>query len=151
MVALRLPKPLILLACKEKQQHTIEDFQREIADLKVQLFEREETESQQQHTSPERQELLLRLEHELDFLNSEMSVLQNIKSEQRSDEVELGAVVVTNQRIFYISTSIERIDVEGQAVIGISVKAPIYQAMRGKKAGESFTYGGVRFDILEVY
>jgi hypothetical protein len=151
MVALRISKAQILQACVEKQQRTIDDFLKEIAELKVQLFEREETESQQQRTSPERQELLLRMEHELAFLNSEMAVLRQINSNLELDEVELGAVVVTNQRTFFISTSIERIEVEGQSVIGISVKAPIYRAMREKKAGQSFLYGGVRFDILEVY
>ncbi len=151
MVALRLSKALIIEACIAKQQQTIEDFQREIAELKIQLYERDETESQEQRPSPERQELKLRMEHELEFLNYEMSVLRQLKADEESEEVELGAVVVTNQRTFFISTSIERIEVEGQSVIGISVKAPIYRAMREKKAGQSFLYGGVRFDILEVY
>lgn len=90
MVALRISKAQILQACVEKQQRTIDDFLKEIAELKVQLFEREETESQQQRTSPERQELLLRMEHELAFLNSEMAVLRQINSNLELDEVELG-------------------------------------------------------------
>lgn len=151
MIAFRLSKAKILQACVQKQERTIEDFERGIAELKTQLYSQEEIESQEHRPSPERRELLLRMEHELVFLNYEMAVLSQIEAEKPLDVVDLGAVVVTNQRTFFISTSLERVEIEGRTVIGISQKAPIYQVMKGKKAGESFDYGGVRFAILEVY
>lgn len=151
MIALHLSKPQILQACIQKQERTIEDFERGIAELKNQLCSQEESESQEHRPSPERRELLLRMEHELAFLNYEMAVLRQIEEDKSLDVVDMGAVVVTNQRTFFISASIERVEIEGLTVIGISQKAPIYQVMKGKKAGESFDYGGVRFEILEVY
>lgn len=151
MIALHLSKPQILQACIQKQERTIEDFERGIAELKNQLSSQEESESQEHRSSPERRELFLRMEHELAFLNYEMAVLRQIEEDKSLDVVDMGAVVVTNQRTFFISASIERVEIEGLTVIGISQKAPIYQVMKGKKAGESFDYGGVRFEILEVY
>lgn len=151
MIALHLSKPQILQACIQKQERTIEDFERGIAELKNQLSSQEESESQEHRPSPERRELFLRMEHELAFLNYEMAVLRQIEEDKSLDAVDMGAVVVTNQRTFFISASIERVEIEGLTVIGISQKAPIYQVMKGKKAGESFDYGGVRFEILEVY
>lgn len=151
MIALHLSKPQILQACIQKQERTIEDFERGISELKNQLCSQEESESQEHRPSPEQRELLLRMEHELAFLNYEMAVLRQIEEDKSLDVVDLGAVVVTNQRTFFISASIERVEIEGLTVIGISQKAPIYQVMKGKKAGESFDYGGVRFEILEVY
>ena len=151
MIALHLSKPQILQACIQKQERIIEDFERGIAELKNQLSSQEESESQEHRPSPERRELFLRMEHELAFLNYEMAVLRHIEEDKSLDVVDLGAVVVTNHRTFFISASIERVEIEGLTVIGISQKAPIYQVMKGKKAGESFDYGGVRFEILEVY
>lgn len=151
MIALHLSKPQILQACIQKQERTIEDFERGIAELKNQLCSQEESESQEHRPSPERRELFLRMEHELAFLNYEMAILRQIEEDKSLDVVDLGAVVVTNQRTFFISASIERVEIEGLTVIGISQKAPIYQVMKGKKAGESFDYGGVQFEILEVY
>lgn len=151
MVTLRLPKTQIMQVCMDKQQQTIADFEHEILALKQQLRNHEETDSQETRPSPERRELLLRMEHELNFLNYELEVLKSINLEEDLAEIELGAVVVTDQRVFFISVSIERVDVLGEAVIGVSTKSPIYHSMQGKKTGEYFDYGGVRFTILDVY
>lgn len=151
MVTLRLPKTQIMQVCMDKQQQTIADFEHEILALKQQLRNHEETDSQETRPSPERRELLLRMEHELNFLNYELEVLKSINLEEDLSEIALGTVVVTDQRIFFVSVSIERVDVLGEAVIGVSTKSPIYHSMQGKKTGKYFDYGGVRFTILDVY
>jgi transcription elongation GreA/GreB family factor len=147
----RISKASILHACTIKQQLTISDFEKEIQTLRSGITSREETASQGQNEGPERNEMLVRMEHELVFLKSELNFLETINPEKISQEVETGAVVVTDQRIFFISTSIELVEVNGQSIFGISTKAPIYPSLKGKKKGDSFTHAGVHYEILDVY
>lgn len=147
----RISKASILRACLIKQELTIDDFEKEAAQIKADITSRDETASQETKSSSERNELLVRMEREIVFLKNELMGLQAIDPTKTNKVVEPGAVVVTDQRIFFISTSIEQVEVNGQSVFGISLKAPIYGNMKGKKKGESFSFGGVNYKILDLY
>ena len=71
--------------------------------------------------------------------------------EKVCDHVELGAVVVTDQQVFFISTSVDVANIEGLTFFGISTKAPIYSVMKDKRALDTFDYAGVKYRILELY
>ncbi|UZD89895.1 GreA/GreB family elongation factor [Cognatishimia activa] len=67
-----------------------------------------------------------------------------------TDTVGPGAVVRFNNRCFVICVSTTRFDVEGSTYMGISTGSPIYQAMAGLKAGDSFAFNGSEFTIEDV-
>lgn len=102
----RLPKSSILHACIIKQQLTISDFEKEINQLKSEVTTKHESESQLGRGKADQNELLVRMEHELHFLKSELITLEAIDPEEVCEVIELGAVVVTDQRTFFVSTSI---------------------------------------------
>lgn len=83
------------------------------------------------------------LGEQVDFANREMELLQNMLPtiEDINGTVKLGSVVVTDKDIFFVSASIERIEVDGQSVFGLSTQSPLCQAMDGKKAGEKSRLG----------
>ncbi|MDO8968550.1 hypothetical protein [Algoriphagus sp.] len=147
----RLSKSSILHACTIKQQMTISDFEKEVARLKSEVTTRDESPSQGNRGASEQNELLVRMEHELLFLRNELMTLGNIDPDLICEEIEVGAVVVTDQRIFFVSTSIESVDINEKSVFGLSVHAPIYAEMKGKKKGELIEYNGLRYKILDVY
>lgn len=147
----RLSKSSILQACTNKQHRTISDFEKEIARLKTEVTTKDESESQGGRGTTEQNDMLVRMEHELLFLKNELMTLENIDSDQESDVIEEGAVVVTDQRVFFVSTSIESVEVDGKSVFGLSVHAPIYDDMKGKKKNEVIEYNGLRYQILDVY
>ncbi|GMQ29140.1 hypothetical protein [Algoriphagus confluentis] len=151
MTTTRISKSTILQACLIKQKLTIHDFEKEIHSLRGEITDHSETVSQGQRTGAERNEMLVRLEKELTFLKNELWVLENIDPELEHGQVQLGAVVITDQRTFFISTSVELVEVNSHCLFGISTKAPIFSSMRGKKAGEAFEHAGVRYLILDVY
>lgn len=151
MTDTHISKAQMLHACLIKQQMIISDFEHEVQNLRLEITRRDEIASQDHRGSPERNEMLVRMEHELVFLKNELMALETIDEQNHSDEVEPGAVVVTDQRIFFISTSVDIVEVNGQSFFGISTKAPIYHSMKGKKEGDCFEYSGVRYRILEVY
>jgi hypothetical protein len=147
----RLSKSSILHACIIKQQLTISDFEKEVARLKTEVISRDESASQGGNGATEQNDLLVRMEHELLFLRNELMILENIDAEAVCEEIELGAVVVTDQRIFFVSTSIESVSVNENLIFGLSLHAPIYSEMKGKKKGELIEYNGLRYKILDVY
>ncbi|MCS5491650.1 GreA/GreB family elongation factor [Algoriphagus limi] len=147
----RLSKKSILQACKVKQELTISDFEQELKNIRENLTNHDESASQSQKGSGDQNEMIVRLEHELTFLKKELQILESIDPEKEFQTVDEGAVVETDQRIFFVSTSIEQVDVNGKCVFGISTKAPIFQAMKGKKKGDSFEGGGIHYFIVDVY
>ncbi len=151
MTETRISKDRILDACAIKQQLIISDFEQEVKNIRSEITNHDEIASQEHRGSAERNEMLVRLEHELFFLNNERITLESIDPEKNSDQVEPGAVVVTDQRIFFVSTSVDLVEVNGNSLFGISTKAPIYAYMKGKKAGDFFEFGGVRYLILDIY
>lgn len=147
----RLSKSSILHACIIKQQLTISDFEKEVAQLSEAVTDHQESASQEPRGASERNEVLVRMEHELVFLKNELMALEKIDPDRVCTKVEEGAVIVTDQRLFFISTSIESVDVNGTSVFGLSVHAPIYAAMKGKVKGDRIEYNGLRYSILDIY
>ena len=127
------------------------DFEQEINRLTEEITRGKEMPSQEQEGRTESNELLVRLEHEVIFAKKEQIILESLDVEREFTQVEPGAVVVTEQQVFYISSSMEKIEVDGVEFFGISTQAPIYAAMKGRQSGDSFTYSGVTYRILEVY
>lgn len=151
MTTTRIARHEILDACIVKQQLTIDDFEKEVLSLRNEITDHSEIASQEHRGGAERNEMLVRMEKELNFLKNELRVLENIDPDLEHNQVQLGAVVITDQRIFFISTSVELVEVNGHCLYGISTKAPIFASMRGKKTGDAFEHAGVRYLILDVY
>lgn len=147
----RPEKKSIIHASVIKQQLEIEDFEKEITALKKEIYSHNETPSQGDSSAAERTEVLLRYENEVGFLKEELEILENIDPNEKLDEIGPGAVVVTNQRVFFVSVSIEQVEVNGIDIFGLSTKAPIFQALRGKKAGDKLDFNGIHYDIQDVY
>jgi hypothetical protein len=151
MIPPRISKSLLRAACLQKQNILLTDFEQEIQRLTDEITRGKEMPSQEQAGRTELNELLVRLEHELLFVKQEQAILEGLDVEREFVHVELGALVVTDQRIFYISSSLETVEVDGVEFFGISTQAPIYPGMKGKRAGDSFTHAGVNYRVLEVY
>ncbi len=66
------------------------------------------------------------------------------------DVVGPGAVVMFSDRRFIVCVSTTRFEVEGITYMGISTQSPIYRAMAGLKAGESFDLNGRELEIQDV-
>ena len=68
-----------------------------------------------------------------------------------SDSVRVGAVLETTNRYLFIGLPFREFEYEGKPMLGISVKAPIYKNVEGKKAGDLCQFNGSEFKILSVY
>lgn len=67
-----------------------------------------------------------------------------------TDVVQPGAVVSVNGRCMIVAVSKPAFKVGDRDFLGISTQAPIYQNLKGKKAGDSFEFNGNKFTIEAV-
>lgn len=58
------------------------------------------------------------------------------------ETAEPGAVVVLDDQVYVIGVATEPFQVDGREVVGISTDAPIWLALRGTRAGDTFTFDG---------
>lgn len=66
-------------------------------------------------------------------------------------EVTTGAAVELDGRVLVVCVATPEVEVEGRTVMGISPAAPIYRAMEGLSAGDSFEFNGARHEIAAVH
>lgn len=81
----------------------------------------------------------------------EDQVLQRMNPERTSETVEFGAVVVTDKYNMFISIGIGKIQLDGSKYFAISTSVPIFQAMKGLKKGDTFSFNGQEFTIKDVF
>jgi len=147
----QISKSAILTACLNKQQELIEHFNERIDEVKSEAYSHTETPSQTDEGSDSSEELLEVMGEELSFARSEIEILRSIDPANAASQVERGAVVVTDQRTFFIGVSSEDIVIDGVKVFGMSEKAPLYSHMRGLKTGDIFQFNGTKYQIEAIY
>jgi hypothetical protein len=76
--------------------------------------------------------------------------LENLNNAPFTDTVRNGALVYTNQGIFYISISAGQLKIEEQVVFAISAASPVGQLFIGKKVNDTFTFNRKEFRIEKI-
>ena len=142
-----ISKADILQACLLKQQELIAHFNTRIDEVRSEAFNHTETPSQTDDDSGSSEVMA----QELKLARTEMEILRSIDPADPASQVERGAVVVTDQRIFFIGVSSEGIEVHGTKIFGMSEKAPLYSHMKGLKKGDSFQFNGLKYVIQDIY
>ena len=82
---------------------------------------------------------------------SDMNVLERINCQELKEKVEFGAIVFSDTTKFIIAISSGKIEYDGEIYYAISPAVPLYKAMEGLKAGDSFEFNGKRQTIMELY
>ena len=80
----------------------------------------------------------IRVESEtLDELQKQIVFLEGFTFELEREEVAVGSMVKTNNGNFIVAVPQLNFKVDGKPFTAISAKSPLYQAMQGKKPGET--------------
>lgn len=82
-----------------------------------------------------------------EFLKSFESLRMKTKT---FDKAEKGAIVKTENGLFFISVSLGEITFESQKIICISPESPLAKAMNGKHKGDIFSLNNLNQKILEI-
>jgi transcription elongation GreA/GreB family factor len=68
----------------------------------------------------------------------------------RTAVVEPGAVVKVNDRYFVIAVPAQVISIDGIDITGISAESPLYEAMAGLRAGDTFEFQQKTLTVTDV-
>ena len=94
-------------------------------------------------------EMARRFELRLNKSKDELKYIQRLTVEPMN-EVGEGALVVTKKYAFYVALATRPFELDGATVVGISTEAPIYMAMKDKKAGDSFSFNNQDYNIVSI-
>jgi hypothetical protein len=66
------------------------------------------------------------------------------------EEATVGALVTTDMFNFFLGVATVPFLYDHKQIVGVSVSAPIYVNIKGKKAGDSFTFSGHQYNIHTI-
>ncbi len=117
-------KKTVLAKAKDRQQEVINDFKGRIQELNS--TENAVEEDQLDHD-------------QLNFVVQEMNLLNRMQiGDELHESAAIGSIVKTDKQMFFPSVSVERFDVNGQDVFGISAKVPNLSGYERQENGRNF-------------
>ncbi len=87
---------------------------------------------------------------QMDQAKMVLNTLHKIPMEKPISVVEFGALVHTNKQKIFISAGLGKMEVDGQLYYAISTQVPIFNALKGKKVGESAVFNNISMTIEEI-
>lgn len=139
--------------CLDKVNAQIGKYQKEMDQIK------ESMENNDVHTDYDEDDskgqLLGDFEKYAEYLDNSRKMkekLGRINPKHFSERIDLGSIVETSENYYFVSAALGKIVLdEGSTVYAISTEAPIYQEMKGKKAGDKFTFNDKEQEIQGVH
>ena len=125
-----------------------EHYERFIADAK--LDDREQHDKSDIAEARENADLAAAFDHPVKDHHAKIDVLENLDFSV-TENVRPGAVVGFGGRHVIVAVSTAQFDHDGVTYIGISPQSPIYKAMNGLAARDSFAFHGKDVTIDEVF
>lgn len=87
---------------------------------------------------------------QLDDINRNLDLLGKIDLERVHDTADFGAFMRTERAFYLISVGMGATMFGDTKVFVLSKSVPLFEAMAGKRVGESFEFNGVKQTILEM-
>ncbi len=146
-----MDKQKIVTACKKRLNEKLDTAQddmrrlREAAGRNADDNQSETYESNQQEMLNEMRDM----QEHFDFLEESAALFNRIDFQSPLDQIKSGALVVTDKLTFLVGVSGD-FEYDGKTIKGISTSAPIFEAMKEKKAGDKVEVNGNTFNIKEV-
>ncbi|MBL7982779.1 MAG: hypothetical protein JNL52_13340 [Flavobacteriales bacterium] len=146
-------KRSVLKAARTHLENSAAELRERITELKAVTIgdENAESASQTESTRGSDVELMNSLGEQLVHVQQELERMKAVEEAGPMNTVQYGAVVHTDQRNFLIATSIDEFDAGGFRYLGVTPKAPVIQALYGKKMGEQATINGVTYAIMSIF
>ncbi len=144
-------KKRLIEECIARQQKTAAELQHEVDET---LRLSNEYGAPKDRYDPYRTKLMNQnnlFAQQLKQANTLLVTLQKIPTDKEINIVEFGAIVTTNKQNIFVSVGMGKTELDGKTYYAISPKVPIFDAMRGKKAGDSFTFNGQTFEIIDIF
>lgn len=96
------------------------------------------------------QQELEKISRQLAMLQQWQGIFARIKTGQPLDIAGIGALVQTNNGLFWLAAPMGKITIQNTDIMVISPQSPAGKSMLGKKVGDTFELNGTVFQILSV-
>jgi transcription elongation GreA/GreB family factor len=143
-------KKAIIKSFKEHKEEVLDHFRQE---ERTRLDQVSNDDMDNRHIDSKNEETL----HEMDFLTHSMEILEkeiymlrSIPTEVSNDKVEFGSLIKTDKLVALVGAAHERMEVDGMAVVGVSMAAPLTRALEGKRVGEKVQLGSITHTLEEI-
>ncbi len=133
-------------------QHRISEIKSEINDAnESKKNESKSSAGDKYETSREMiQQTLNNLETQLKKYELLLQDCKQINSNKNYSKIENGCLVKTNEYVFFIGIPLGKIEFENTSYYAISLDSPIGNALKNKKAKDSFTFLNKSIEILMI-
>lgn len=145
-------KRAVLKAARTRLENTAAELKARIEELKAVTIgdDNAESASQTESTRGSDVDLMNSLGVQLEHVQQDIDRLGIVSPEALMDTVQFGAVVHTDRRNLLVGFSLEEFDAGGRRYLGVTPKAPLVQALYGRKVGDSAVVNGVSYTVLEI-
>ncbi len=150
-MAKKIDKQNLLNICIQKQEEQVDNFNNRVESMKSDIGNKTYSASQSEDRKAGKTEMLRIYEKELAFSTMDLDYLKSLKPTAEYSTVQPGALIITNDLLFFIAISTEKFEINGETVIGISDRAPLYKVMEGLAKGDSFKFNETEYVIEELY
>ncbi|KQR92591.1 hypothetical protein ASG01_11850 [Chryseobacterium sp. Leaf180] len=145
-----MQKAQILNILKEKISEKIQTFENLISETRASSNDTKSSMGDKYETGREMlQQEINNVQRQLNEVLKQQDVLQKLNTENCS-RVQTGALIQTENGLFYISVSAGEIIFEDQKIMTVSADSPLAKAMHGKTAGDLFAVNNMQQKILNV-
>lgn len=145
-------KNKLYMKCLEILNLQIEKYQKEIDVVKEAL---ENESGQSDNEDGGKGEMLNEIEKYAGYIETSEKTKEQLKRIDVSQEhivVGSGSLVETEKNFFFITVALGKLDIDdNKNYYSISTDAPIYEYLRGKKAGDSFSFNNLTYKIVNVF
>jgi hypothetical protein len=91
-----------------------------------------------------------KLNYKLKEVLEQKSILESIDVSKAKKLIALGSLVQTNTFLFFISTALPKITIEGKDVVALSPSSPLGAIMLGKEVNQEFEFNGMKYKVLTI-
>jgi transcription elongation GreA/GreB family factor len=78
-------------------------------------------------------------------------LLESIDADKPCLQAEFGAMLVTQELVLFVASGMGLIQFREMDVAVISTQVPLYQALKGKKVNETFSFNGKKYSIVQIF
>lgn len=143
-------KTSLLAACIEKQQLMMQTAQQAMRDMQESAVEGRSHEDMTDAFAAQCQNEHSMYAKRLHEANGILTVLERAKGIKSGNRIGFGTLVITNQQKFFVAASIGEFKLNEDDFFIISAQTPIFKAMEGKEAGDTFEFRGRKYTIMNV-
>jgi hypothetical protein len=88
---------------------------------------------------------------QLEHANKDLTAIQNLDIGKLYDQVDKGALVITENGNFFISAGLGASEVDNQKIYFISLSSPFGQSVHHLKKGSTFTFNGKSNEVKDLF